>query len=56
MRVDFNRDVFYRNKLEFSYEVGWLPINIPFVFDVFVAVGCEYPMPNRHRCYDEDGC
>jgi hypothetical protein len=32
---DFNRDIYYRNKLEFSFDVGWLPINIPFPFDVF---------------------
>jgi hypothetical protein len=31
--ADFNRDIFYRNKLEMSYEVGWLPINVPLVFD-----------------------
>ncbi len=34
---DFNRDIYYRNKLEFSLETGGLPINIPFVFDVFVG-------------------
>ncbi len=33
--ADFNRDIYYKNKLEFSLEVGWLPINIPFPFDVF---------------------
>ena len=32
---DFNRDIYYRNKLEFAFDVGWLPINIPFPFDVF---------------------
>ena len=32
-RSDFNRDIYYRNKLEFSLQTGWLPINIPFVFD-----------------------
>lgn len=32
-RPDFNRAIYYRNKLEFSLETGWLPINIPFVFD-----------------------
>jgi hypothetical protein len=26
--ADFNRDIYYRNKLEFSFETGWLPINI----------------------------
>ena len=33
---DFNEDIYYRNKLELSTEFGVLPINIPFVFDVFV--------------------
>jgi len=32
-RDDFNRNIFFRNKLEFSLEGGWLPINIPFPFD-----------------------
>lgn len=36
-RADFNREIYYRNKLEFSYEVGWLPMNIPLIFDVFVG-------------------
>jgi hypothetical protein len=31
--ADFNRDIFYGGKLEFSLDVGWLPINIPFPFD-----------------------
>jgi Lipid A 3-O-deacylase (PagL) len=34
---DFNRDIYYKNKLEYSSETGWLPINIPFVFDVFLG-------------------
>jgi hypothetical protein len=29
--------IYYNNKLEFSLEAGWLPINIPFVFDCFVG-------------------
>jgi hypothetical protein len=33
--ADFNRDIYYKNKLEFSLDFGWLPINIPFPFDVF---------------------
>src|SRR3954454_947076 len=32
-RPDFNREIYYKNKLERSLETGWLPINIPFVFD-----------------------
>ena len=31
------RGVYYRNKLEFAFDGGWLPINIPFVFDVFLG-------------------
>lgn len=30
---DFNRGIFYRNKLEFSLDAGWFPINIPFPVD-----------------------
>jgi hypothetical protein len=32
---DPNRDIYYKNKLEFSLEGGWLPVNIPWPFDVF---------------------
>ncbi len=35
--ADFNRSIYYRNKLEFSLEGGWLPNNIPFVFDRFIG-------------------
>lgn len=34
---DLDRGVYYRNKLEFGFDGGWLPINIPFVFDVFLG-------------------
>lgn len=34
---DFNQSVYFKNKLEFSLDGGWLPINIPFVFDVFLG-------------------
>jgi hypothetical protein len=34
---DFNRAVFHKNKLEFSFETGFLPINIPFVFDFLLG-------------------
>jgi Lipid A 3-O-deacylase (PagL) len=37
--TDFNRSIYYKNKLEFGLDVGWLPINIPFVFDVFLGDG-----------------
>jgi hypothetical protein len=36
---DFNQNIYYRNKLEFGLDVGYLPINIPFVFDVFIGDG-----------------
>ncbi|GAC1438097.1 MAG: hypothetical protein NVS1B11_33230 [Terriglobales bacterium] len=43
--ADFNREVYYRNKLEFSLDGGWLPINIPFPLDVFVGdVYNTYPL------------
>jgi len=32
-KPDFNRSIFYENKIEFALDVGWLPINIPFPFD-----------------------
>ena len=37
--ADFNRDIYYKNKLEFSLETGWLPTNIPFVFDFLLGDG-----------------
>jgi hypothetical protein len=37
--VGFERSVYYKNKVEFSLDGGWLPINIPFVFDVFLGDG-----------------
>src|SRR5215472_18465749 len=36
-KPDFNRSIYYKNKLEFSLETGWLPNNIPFVFDFLVG-------------------
>jgi len=38
-KPDPNREAFYKNRLEFSLDGGWLPINIPFVFDVFLGDG-----------------
>jgi len=38
-KPDANREAFYKNRLEFSLDGGWLPINIPFVFDVFLGDG-----------------
>jgi hypothetical protein len=43
--ADFNRDIYFKNKLEFSLDGGWLPINIPFPLDVFVGdVYNTYPL------------
>ena len=37
--ADFNQTIYYKNKFEFGLDVGYLPINIPFVFDVFLGDG-----------------
>jgi hypothetical protein len=37
-RADFNRRIYYKNKLEFSLEGAWLPNNIPFVFDRMIGI------------------
>jgi hypothetical protein len=36
-KLGLNRDIYHRNKLEFSLEGGWLPINVPFPLDIFVG-------------------
>ena len=42
---DLNKNIFYRNKLEFSLNGGWLPVNIPFPLDIFVGdVYNTYPL------------
>jgi hypothetical protein len=41
-RPDRNLDIYYRNRTEFSLEVGWHPKNIPFIYDF--AVGDSYNM------------
>jgi Lipid A 3-O-deacylase (PagL) len=38
-RPDFNRDIYYRNRTEFGFEVGYHPINIPFVYDFALGDG-----------------
>jgi Lipid A 3-O-deacylase (PagL) len=43
---DWNDEVYYRNKLEFSHDIGVLPVNIPFVFDLFV--GDDYSQKPLH--------
>jgi hypothetical protein len=42
-RADRNRQIYYKNKLEFSLETGWLPINIPFPFDFLLGSGYNFP-------------
>ena len=37
VKPGFNQDIFYRNKLEFSLDGGWLPVNIPFPFDFMMG-------------------
>jgi hypothetical protein len=39
-RPDSNLDIYYRNRLEFGLDVGWHPVNIPFIYDF--AVGDTY--------------
>jgi len=34
---ELDRGVYYRNRLEFAFDAGWLPMNIPFVFDIFLG-------------------
>jgi hypothetical protein len=36
---EFHRGIYYKHRLEFGLEGGWLPINMPFVFDVFLGDG-----------------
>jgi hypothetical protein len=43
---DFNEDIYYQFKMEYSQELGVLPINIPFVFDIFI--GSEYDQKPLH--------
>jgi len=40
---DRNLDIYYRNRTEFSLDVGWHPINVPFIYDF--AVGDSYNRP-----------
>ena len=36
-KPDINTEIYHKNKLEFSVETGWLPLNIPFVFDFLLG-------------------
>jgi lipid A 3-O-deacylase PagL len=43
--ADFNRDIYYANKLEFALDGGWFPINIPFPLDFTVSASYStYPL------------
>jgi Lipid A 3-O-deacylase (PagL) len=35
--ADSNRKIYFRHKLELSLDTGWLPNNIPFIFDPFMG-------------------
>jgi len=37
--LDYGSTIYYKNKTEFGLDVGWLPINIPFVFDFLLGDG-----------------
>lgn len=41
--ADPNDSIYYKNKLEFCLEGGWLPINIPFPFDFLLGGGYNFP-------------
>jgi hypothetical protein len=47
--ADFNRSTYYKNKLEFSLETGWLPINVPFAFDFLLGDGYNFLLGWRPR-------
>lgn len=35
--ADFNSKIYYKNKLEFSFDTGWLSYNTPFIFNRFMG-------------------
>ena len=41
-RPDINSEIYRRNRLDFAIDVGWHPVNIPFIYDF--AVGDSYNM------------
>jgi hypothetical protein len=40
---DFNRTIYFKHKLEVSLDTGWLPNNIPFIFDPFLGQKWDRP-------------
>src|ERR1700674_2559436 len=38
-KPDSNEEIYYKNRLDFSLESGWLPVNIPFAFDFLLGGG-----------------
>jgi hypothetical protein len=45
---DFNQKIYYANRLDVSLETGWLPINIPFVFDFLLGDGYNMPTGRKY--------
>src|SRR5580700_9921410 len=41
--ADSNRKIYFRHKLELSLDTGWLPNNIPFIFDPFLGQKWDRP-------------
>jgi Lipid A 3-O-deacylase (PagL) len=35
--ADLNRTIYFKHKLEVSLDMGWLPNNVPFIFDPFMG-------------------
>lgn len=62
---DFNDQIYYKNKLELSFDMGWLPYNTPFIFnhlmgDEWARVPLDYTVAPlilslRWQLYDVTG-
>jgi hypothetical protein len=46
--ADFNRAIYYKNRLEFSAELGVLPANIPFIFNFAIGDPNKIDDPLRY--------
>jgi lipid A 3-O-deacylase PagL len=42
-RADSNKKIYFKHKLEVSLDIGWLPNNIPFIFDPFMGEKWDRP-------------
>ncbi|MBL0225824.1 MAG: acyloxyacyl hydrolase [Geobacteraceae bacterium] len=40
---DYNRKIYYKNKLEFAFDAGYFPYNTKFIFDMFEGQNWERP-------------